>query len=167
MLLTELVEQVVELADLLERRGRLAVAERLLAAHPLAAFPPEVGPQRAQVVGERLHLPGECAVTERLRHQARQLLALLRRQRAHQPLPRRGPPGQRVDQLVHVGRLLREVVAVPPHELGELVGGVLTAGVPFEQGVEVAQHLGDGLLGGGVGQPLLEAGEPLFHDLAP
>ena len=56
---------------------------------------------------------------------------------------------------------------MPAHELGELVGGVLAAGVPFEQRVEVAQHLGDGLLGGGVGQALLEAGEALLHHLAP
>ncbi len=51
------------------------------------------------------------------------------------------------------------------HELGELVGGVLAAGVPVQQGVEVAQHLRERLLGRRIRQRLGEAAEALVDDL--
>ncbi len=112
MLLAELVHQVVEVADLLQRAGRLAVPEIAAAADPLAPAPVQVGSQRPQVVAERGHLARQRAVAERLAHQPSQFRLLLRGERAHQPLPGGGPAGQRVDQLVDVGRLLREEVAV-------------------------------------------------------
>ena len=49
VLLAELVEQVVEVGDLAERAGRLAVAERPRRRGPARRGPRQVGPQRAQV----------------------------------------------------------------------------------------------------------------------
>jgi len=167
VLLAELIEQLVELPDLAERLGGVPVPEILAAAHLLAAAPLQVGPQGTQVVGQLGQLPAQRAVAERLVHQLLQLLALLRAQRAHQPLGRRRLPGQRVDQFLDVLRVFREELAVLLHELGERVVGVLAAGVLAEQVVEVAHHFGDALVGGRILtlQRLLEPGEALLHDL--
>ena len=54
------------------------------------------------------------------------------------------------------------------HELRELLGGVLAAGVGLEQVVEVLEHVVDALavLVRGPLQRLLHAGEPLVEQLA-
>ena len=57
----------------------------------------------------------------------------------------RGPPGQRVDQLVEVLRLLGEELAVLLHELLELFRRVLAAGIGVEHVVERGHHLADAL----------------------
>ena len=141
MFLAELVDEVVEVGQFAERAGRLAVAERLVAAHPLAAVPGEVGPQRPQVVVERGHLRGEVGVAERLRHEAGELLALLRGERGHQPLGGSRLAGQLVDELVDVLRVAGEQVPVLGHELVEVLLRVLAPRVLVEQLVEVAQHV--------------------------
>ena len=140
VLLAELVEQVVEVGDLAQRAGRLAVAERLVAAHPLAPVPAQVGPQRAQVVGRARPSrrpsgpsPSACAISWASSSRC------CGRERAHQPLAGGGPAGQDVDQLVDVRRVLREELAVLGHELGERVGRCpRPRACSLEQVVEVA-----------------------------
>ncbi len=63
VLLAELIEQVVELADLLQRARRLAVAERVVAAHLLAPIPGQIGPQRTQIL--RRARPSRCRASRR------------------------------------------------------------------------------------------------------
>ena len=112
VVLGELFDEVVQVRELTERPGRLAVAEGLIAAHPLAPVPGEVGPQRPEVVAQRGQLRREVGVAQRGRHEPGELLALLRRQRGHEPLGGRRLPGQLVDELVHVLRLPGEEVPV-------------------------------------------------------
>ena len=165
MLLPELVHEVVQLRDVLQGTGRLAVTERPRAPYLFLAAPVQVRAQCPKIVAECRHFPAQRPASERLRHQLGQLLALARRQRTHQPLAGSRPPGQDVHQLVDRTGFLREVVTVAAHELGELVGGVLAPGMALQQGVEVVHHLGGGLLGGRIRQALLQAPEPLLHDL--
>ncbi|GAB3945029.1 hypothetical protein GCM10027614_36150 [Micromonospora vulcania] len=159
VLLVELVQQVVQLADLAQRAGRVGVVQRLIAPDPLAAPPPQIRSQRPQVGVERGQLAGQ-PVAERLLHEPGKLGALPLGERVHQPLPGRRTAGQHVDQLVDGLRPLREEVAVPPHELGERVGGVLRAGVPGQQVVQVAHHLGELLLRGRVGGGAYRVAQP-------
>ncbi len=165
MLLAELVDQLVQVADLAEGRGRVAVAEVLTSPHPLAAAPVHAGSQRLQVVGELGQLAAQRAVAERLVHQVLQLLALLRAQRPHQALGRGGLPGQGVDQLVDVLRVVREELPVLVHEVTERVVGVLAAGVLLQQLVEVAHH-GGHFREVPVLQGVPHPGEALLDDLA-
>ncbi len=161
VLLAELVDEVVEIGQLAERACRLPVPQRLVAAHPLAAVPGQVGPQRPQVVVQCGHLRREVGVAERLRHQAGELLALLRRQRCHQPLGGGGLAGQLVDELVDVLRVAGEQVPVLAHELLEVLERVLPARVLVEQLVEVGEHVLQPLVGG----LLLGARRPRLHPL--
>ncbi len=80
----------------------------------------------------------------------------------------RGPPGERVDQLVEIGRVLREEVAVLLHELLELLLRVLAPGVGVEHLVERGHHRPDAfeLLRGGVLQRVAHALELGVEDLA-
>jgi hypothetical protein len=67
--------------------------------------------------------------------------ALLGRQGVHQPLRRGRAAGQRVDQLPQILGLVGEELAVLPHEIGELLGRVLAAGIGIEHVVEGLHHL--------------------------
>ena len=71
------------------------------------------------------------------------------------------PTRQQVDQVVGVGRVLREELAVLVHELVELLGRVLATTVCGEQRVEILEHVANLLhrLGISAGQRLLHPGE--------
>jgi hypothetical protein len=76
--------------------------------------------------------------------------------------------GERVDQLVYRLGVFREELAVPVHELGERVAGVLATGVPGQQVIEVAEHLLEPPVGPRVGRAahrVAGPGEPLFEHL--
>ena len=105
----------------------------------------------------------ECLLRQRI-----QLGALVGRQAVAEPLRGRGPLGQRVQQLVHVLRVLREELAVLVHEVIEVLLGVLAAGVLVQQIIQIVEHFVDALtvLVGGVLQRLLHPGETLVEHLA-
>ena len=90
------------------------------------------------------------------------------RHRREHPLRGGGARGEGVDELVDGLGLLGEEVAVPVHEVAELLGRVLAPGVGGEEVVEVAEHLLDALavLGGGVLEGLLHPREALVEQLA-
>ena len=104
---------------------------------------------------------------ERLLRQRVQLRPLLGGEAVAEPLRGGRPPGQRVDQLLDVAGVLREVPAVLGHELLEVVVTVFTAGVLVQQFVEVVQHLVDGpsVLVGGILQGLFHTGQTLVEHL--
>ena len=108
-------------------------------------------------------------VGERLLHQPGELVPLLRAERCHQPLRRHGPAGQRVDQLLQVGRVVREHVPVAVHEGIEVGLGVLAPRVRLQHLVEVRQHVLDPLhrLRVRVFQRVLHAAELAVQHLAP
>ncbi len=112
VVLAELVGQGVQVGQLLQGLGRLAVGQRLVAVDVAAAAPVQPGPQVAQVVAQGRHLGREVGVGQGVGHQLGQLLPLLGRQRPHEALGRRGLPGQGVDQLVDGLRVVGEHVAV-------------------------------------------------------
>ena len=144
--LTELLLQLLEVGELGDGVDGLAPAEGLAAPTLLhGAAPVEPRSQRAQVVGELRHLGGEVRVAEGVGHELGELLALLRRERGHQPLGRGLTAGEGVDELVDALGLLGEEVAVLVHEVAEAVGRVLVAGVGGEQVVEVGEHVLDPL----------------------
>ena len=76
-----------------------------------------------------------------------------------------GTLGQRIQELIDIARVLREVLAVLGHEIVEVVLGVLATGVFVQQVVEVVEHLVDGLavFVTGVLQRLFHAGEALIE----
>ena len=164
--------ELVEVGEVLQRAGRLAGTERLVALHALAAAPVQVGPPGPQRLGELGHLAGEVHVLQRAGHQRGQLVALLGAQRPHHPLGRGGAAGERVDQLLEVRGAVREHVAVAGHELVELLLRVLAPRVGREHRVEVGHHVLDPLhrCGGGgfccVFQRLLHPAELRVEHLA-
>ena len=139
--LPERLLQLLEVGQLLQRRRGVADAEPLLAVHPAATVPVQVGPARAQLVAEVAHLGSQVEVGQRLVHQLAELGALLRSQAVHHPLGGRGAAGEGVDQLLEVLRLVREQVAVRVHERVEVGLRVLAAGVGVEHRVEVGEHV--------------------------
>ena len=168
--LRELVGERVELGEVLQGAG--AVAE----PHPcpratlevLRARPVLAGTQGLEVgvhPGELLH---QLRRAEGLLRELHQLLALLGRHRVEHPLGGGRTLGERVEQLVHVLRVVGEVVAVLVHEVTELLVRDALAGVLLQQVVEVGEHLLDGLpvLLGGALERLLHAGEALVEELA-
>ena len=114
---------------------------------------------------ERVHQRrrAECLLGQRI-----QLGALVGGQAVAEPLRRRRALGQRVQQLLHVARVLRKELAVLVHEVIEVLLGVLTAGMLVQQVIQIVEHLVDALaiLVGGVLQRLLHPGEPLVEHLA-
>ena len=105
----------------------------------------------------------ECLLRQRI-----QLRALVGGQAVAEPLRGRGALGQRVQQLVHVLRVLREELAVLLHEVVEVLLGVLATGVLVQQVIQIVEHVVDALtvLVGGVLQRLLHPGEALVEHLA-
>jgi hypothetical protein len=172
VVLGQAVGQALQVGQLLEGAGGVAHAQRLaLAVAPAltdALVPVQVRPAPAQRLAEPVQLVGQAKVLHGLLHEASQLLALLGRQRGQQPAGRCRPPGQGVDQLVEVGRVVGEHVAVVAHEALEGLLGVLAAGVGVQHRVEVGQHVLDPLHGGRVVrlQALLHAPELGVEDLA-
>ena len=106
VVLGELLAQRVQVGQLLQHPGRLAVPQRLVALHPLAAAPVQPGAQCPQVVAQLRQLAGEVGVGERTLQQPRQLVALGRGERAHEALGGRRAAGEAVDELVDVLRLV-------------------------------------------------------------
>jgi hypothetical protein len=166
--LRELLGERVELGEVLEDTGAVAEPEALLAAELLGTAPVLAGPQRLEIAVEAVQGVHQLRAAERLRGQRHQLLALLGRHRVEHPLGGRGALGERVEQLVDVLRVLREVVPVLVHELVEVLLGVGAQAVLLEQLVEVREHLVDrgAVLVGGVLQRLLHARKALVEQLA-
>ena len=143
--------------------------EPLLAAELLRAVPVLARAQPAQQVVEPVELVHQAGGAEGLLRQLGELGPLLGRHRGEHPLGGRGPlrPARRSSSSTDLG-VLGEELAVLLHEVPELLGGVVAAGVSGEQVAEVAEHLLDPLavLGGGVLERLLHAGEALVEQLA-
>ena len=117
---------------------------------------------------QRRQLRSQPRVTEVLLDELGEFGALLCAHRVEHPLRRRGPGGQRVDQLLDIAGPFGEEVPVLAHELLEALGSVRgAAGMGGEQIVEVGQHPADPLdvLGGAGLQRLLHALEALFEQL--
>ena len=85
-----------------------------------------------------------------------------------EPLSGGRPVGERVQQLVHVLRILGEELPVLGHEVLEILLRVFTFGVLVKQIVEIVEHVVDTLtvLVGRVLQRLLHPGETLVEHLA-
>ena len=99
VLLAELVEQVVEVADLLQGAGRLAVAERLARRAPARRGPScRSGRSARRLSVERGHLAGQRPSPSACSISRASSSRCCGRERAHQPLAGGGPPGQRVDR---------------------------------------------------------------------
>ena len=115
------------------------------------------------------HLVGQAGIAHGLRHEPAEFGALLGSQGVHQPLGGGGPPGQRVDQLGEILRVVREELAVLVHEFVELLLRVLAARVGVKHLVERLHHLADVLhvLRSRVGQRVTHAGELRVEDLRP
>ncbi len=163
------VGQVGELGD---RGGRVAEAERVLPAHPLAAalaLPVDVGTPRPQRIGQPGHLLRQSGVGERLSHQPGQLVPLLVAERVQQPLGRRHPADQRVDELFQVLRRVWEELAVVAHELIEVLLRVLAPGVSLDHRRQRGHHVPDPPHRLGVRRfhGLLDAAELAVEHLAP
>ena len=145
VLLTELVEQVVEVGDVAQRAGRLAVAERRSSPRTRSRRSQfRSGRSARRLRRQRRQLAGEVGVAERLGHQAGQLLRAAPGSASASAA--RAAAARRASASISSStslRLLGEELAVPLHELGERVVGVFAAGVPAEQVVEVAEHLLD------------------------
>ncbi len=163
--------QVGQVCHLGDRGGCVAQAEGLAAAAH-SAYPAlrlaQLRSPLAQGVAERGHLRGQPGVFHGLGHQVGQFLALLVRQRVHQPFGRLHPADEGVDQLLQVLRAVREHVAVLAHEVVEVLLGVLAAGVGVEHLAQVGHHVLDPLHGRRVGvlQGLLHALELAVEHLA-
>jgi hypothetical protein len=138
--------QRFEVSQLLQGRGGVAQAERLLPVHGRAPVPGQVGPARAQRAAEAVQLVLEPEVAEDRLGEGGQLGSLL--------------GGEGGGQLLQAARVLGEHVAVALHELLELPLGVLPPGVGLQHGVEVGDHVPDALqllragAGQGVAHPL-------------
>ena len=115
-----------------------------------------------------IELLQKVRVAESLLRQRVELGALLRAQTVAEPLRRRRTLGQGVEQLVHILRILREMLPVLAHELREVILGVLAPIVLGKKLVEVFQHLADGLtiLIRRPFERLLHPREPLIEHLA-
>ena len=168
VLLRQLLGELVEFGQLLQRRGGLAETHALFAAHLLGAGPVLAGTRGPQVAVETVELAHQIRGSERLLCESVEFVALLGGEGVAQPLRRRGPLCEGVEQFLDVLRVLREELAVLGHELLEVLLGVLTAGVLVEQVVEVLEHLRDALpvLVGGPFERLLHPGEALVEHLA-
>ena len=160
--------QRLEVGQLLQGRGRVPQAERLLAAHGRALVPAQVGPARAQRPAQAVQLVLEPQVAEDRPGEGGQLGPLLGAEGGGQAAGRRRPPGQGVDQLLEAARVLGEHVAVALHELLERSLGVLAPGVGLEHGVQVGHHVPDPLelLRAGAGQGVAHSPELGVEHLA-
>ena len=166
--LRELVGERVELGEVLQRAGAVAETHPLVALEALRARPVLTGAQGLEVGVHPRELLHQLRRPEGLLRELHQLLALLGRHRVEHPLGGGRTLGERVEQLVHVLRVVGEVVAVLVHEVTELLVRDAAGGVLLQQVVEVGEHLLDGLpvLLGGALERLLHAGEALVEELA-
>ena len=99
IVLTQRVFELIEIGDVLQRRCRVAQAQRHVAAHALASAPVELRPPSSQLVGQSSHLARHAGVLHCLHHQLGELGLLFGRQRVHQPLRGSRASSERVDEL--------------------------------------------------------------------
>ena len=165
--LRQLFGELLEFGDVGQRLGAFAHAQRVVAGELRGTVPVLPRPRRLQVAVEPVERIHQLWRAECLLRQGIQLGALVGGQAVAETLSRRGPLGQRVEQLLDVLRVLREVLAVLAHEVLEVIRGVLPARMLVQQVIQVVEHLVDGLavLVGGVLQRLLHPREALVEHL--
>ncbi len=171
VVLPQRVLELAEVGQLGQGRGGVAQAQRLLAGHPgpRPALGVQIRPPGPQGIGQPGHLGGQPRVLHGLGHQVGQLTALVLAERFEQPLRRLHPADQRVDQLLQVGRGIREHIPVLGHEVVEVLLLVLAPRVVLEHLGQRGHHVLDPLHGLLVGlvQALLHALELAVQDLLP